>query len=105
VLTDFPKLRLIMAHGGGPLWIDRAFFLLRRFKNLEISSIPPQRILHYFPRITEIADRVLYGIGWPSPGVKGICPNAEAILKLEIPQEAKHKNSGKKLQATLQNLF
>jgi hypothetical protein len=46
---------------------------------------------------------VLYGSDWPSPGVKGIRPNAEAILKLEIPQEAKHKNSGKKLQATLQN--
>jgi predicted TIM-barrel fold metal-dependent hydrolase len=93
VLTDFPKLRLIMAHGGRPLWTDRAFFLPRRFKNLylDISSIPPQRILHYFPLITEIADRVLYGSGWPSPGVKGIRPNAEAILKLEIPQEAKHK--------------
>jgi hypothetical protein len=46
---------------------------------------------------------VLYRSDWPSPGVKGIRPNAEAILKLEIPQEAKHKNSGKKLQATLQN--
>jgi predicted TIM-barrel fold metal-dependent hydrolase len=93
VLTDFPKLRLMMAHGEGPLWIDRAFFLLRRFKNLylEISSIPPQRILHYFPRITEIADRVIYGSGWPSPGVKGMRPNAEEILKLEIPQEAKAK--------------
>jgi predicted TIM-barrel fold metal-dependent hydrolase len=93
VLTDFPKLRLIMAHGGRPLWTDRAFFLLRRFKNLylDISSIPPQRILHYFPRITEIADRVLYGSDWPSPGVKGMRPNAEEILKLEIPQEAKHK--------------
>ena len=93
VLTDFPRLRLIMAHGGRPLWTDRAFFLLRRFQNLylDISGIPPKRLLQYFPRIAEVADRVLYGSDWPSPGVKGMRPNAEEILKLGLPQEAKLK--------------
>src|SRR5207249_9440618 len=61
-------------HGGRPLWMNEAFFLVRRHKNLymDISGIPPQKLLAYFPRIEEIADKVLWGTDWPGPGVPEI---------------------------------
>jgi predicted TIM-barrel fold metal-dependent hydrolase len=85
VLVDFPKLRLIMAHGGRPFWMDEAFFLMRRHRNLylDISGIPPNRLLDYFPRLEEVADRVMFGSDWPSPGVKGMRENARIIWQLE----------------------
>ena len=51
VAIDFPKLTILLAHGGRPLWMDAAFFLVRRHPNvhLEISGIPPARLLEYFP--------------------------------------------------------
>ena len=30
VAVDFPKLKILLAHGGRPLWMDTAFFLIRR---------------------------------------------------------------------------
>ncbi|MCS7094465.1 MAG: amidohydrolase family protein [Thaumarchaeota archaeon] len=96
VLVDFPELTLIMAHGGRPIWMEKAFFLMRRHRNLylDISGIPPNRLLEYFPRITEIADRVIFGSDWPSPGVKGMRANALEILKLPIPEDVKERILG-----------
>src|SRR6201981_1882813 len=63
VAVDFPQLKILMAHGGRPLWMDTAFFLVRRHPNvyLDISGIPPKRLLRYFPRLEEIADRTVFG--------------------------------------------
>ena len=57
IAIDFPELIIIMAHGGRPLWMAEAFFLLRRHENvyMDISGIPPKLLLNYFPRIEEIA--------------------------------------------------
>ncbi len=53
VAVDFPKLKILLAHGGRPLWMDSAFFLVRRHPNvfLDISGIPPKSLLKYFPRL------------------------------------------------------
>jgi predicted TIM-barrel fold metal-dependent hydrolase len=93
LLVDFPKLKIILAHGGRPLWMDEAFFLLRRSKNvsLDISSIPPQNLLEYFPRLDEIADRVLFGSDWPGPFVKDIGANIERFRALPLSEEIKRK--------------
>ncbi len=93
VLVDFPKLKIILAHGGRPLWMNEAFFLLRRSKNvyLDISSIPPQSLLEYFPRLTEIADQVMFGSDWPGPGVKDIGANLEKFKALALSDEVKRK--------------
>jgi len=39
---DYPNLVVILAHGGRPLWMNEAFFLVRRHKNMymDISGIP-----------------------------------------------------------------
>src|SRR5205809_1013563 len=63
VAIDFPDLRVVMAHGGRPLYMEEAFFVLRRHRTmcLDVSGIPPARLLEYFPRLSELADRVLWG--------------------------------------------
>ncbi len=88
IAVDFPRLTIIMAHGGRPIWMSTAFFLMRRHPNvfLDISGIPPQRLLDYFPRLNEIADRVVFGSDWPGPGVPGIRANAETFWQLPLPE-------------------
>lgn len=86
VAVDFPKLKLIMAHGGRPLWMTTAFFLLRRHPNvfLDISGIPPRSLLKYFPRLEEIADKTLFGTDFPSPGIPELKPNLDAVRALPL---------------------
>jgi uncharacterized protein len=93
VSIDYPDLVVILAHGGRPLWMEEAFFLVRRHKNMhmDISGIPPQKLLEYFPRIEEIADKVLWGTDWPGPGVPEIKGNIEKFKALPIREEAKRK--------------
>jgi predicted TIM-barrel fold metal-dependent hydrolase len=93
VAIDYPDLVVILAHGGRPLWMEEAFFLVRRHKNMhmDISGIPPQKLLEYFPRIEDIADKVLWGTDWPGPGVPEIKSNIEKFHALPIRDEAKRK--------------
>ncbi len=93
VALDFPDLTIIMAHGGRPLWMDEAFFILRRHKNvyLELSGIPPKKLLAYFPRLAEIGDRVVWGTDWPSPGVRDLRENLEQFLELPLSEELKQR--------------
>lgn len=91
VAVDFPELPIVMAHGGRPLYMETCFFLLRRHRNLhiDVSGIPPGRLLQYFPRLEDIADRAIWGTDWPSPGVPSMSANARAFLGLPIPEAAK----------------
>src|SRR2546423_15031145 len=84
--VDFPKLKILLAHGGRPLWMDPAFFLLRRHPNvyLDISGIPPKSLLNYFPRMEEIAHKTLFGTDWPGPGVPDIKKNLEQFRALPL---------------------
>jgi predicted TIM-barrel fold metal-dependent hydrolase len=93
VAVDFPKLKIILAHGGRPLWMQTAFFLLRRHPNvyLDISGIPPKRLLEYFPRLQEIADKTLFGTDWPGPGVRDIRENLEDFRALPLSDGDKQK--------------
>jgi len=93
VAVDFPDLPLIMAHGGRPLYTDTAFFLMRRHARmrLDISSIPPSRLLDYFPRLEEIADRTVWGTDWPAPGVPSMSANVRAFLRLPLSDPARRR--------------
>ena len=92
VAVDFPDLTIILAHGGRPLWVEEAFFLVRRHPrvHLDVSGIPPSRLLDYFPRLASIADRVLWGTDWPAPGVPGLAENVEMFRALPLPEGAQH---------------
>lgn len=94
VAVDFPDLRIILAHGGRPLWMSTAFYLVRRHKNvlMDISSIPPRKLLSdYFPRLEEIADKVLFGTDWPGPLVDDIRKNADEFLSLPLKEASKQE--------------
>ena len=93
VAVDFPDLKIILAHGGRPIWMSTAFFLVRRHENvyLDISGIPPRALLEYFPRIELIADKTMFGSDWPGPDVRSIKGNVEEILALPLSEGAKHK--------------
>jgi len=86
VAIDFPDLQIVMAHGGRPLYMEEAFFILRRHRKvwLDLSGIPPVRLLEYFPRLPELVDRVLWGTDWPSPGVKTLRVNIDQFLALPL---------------------
>ena len=86
VAVDFPKLKILLAHGGRPLWMENAFFLLRRHPNvyLDISGIPPRNLLKYFPRLEEIADKTLFGTDWPGPGVPDMKQNLDEFRGLPL---------------------
>ena len=93
VLVDFPKLKIVIAHGGRPIkeWMDTAYYLVEKYDNayLDISGIPPKNLLNYFPNLEKIKDKVLFGTDWYSPGVKGILDNALQIMSLPLSFEAK----------------
>ena len=93
VAVDFPKLKILMAHGGRPLWMQTAFFLIRRHPNvyLDISGIPPKALLKYFPRLHEIAAKTLFGTDWPGPGVPDIKQNLDDFRALPLPDAARQQ--------------
>jgi len=86
VAVDFPKMKILLAHGGRPLWMDTAFFLVRRHPNvfLDISGIPPMSLLEYFPRLAEIAHKTLFGTDWPGPGVSDVGKNLAEFRSLGL---------------------
>jgi uncharacterized protein len=93
VAVDFPKMKILMAHGGRPLWMHTCFFLLRRHPNvfLDISGIPPRSLLQYFPRLEEIAHKTLFGTDWPGPGVPDIKTNLDEFRALPLHEESKEQ--------------
>ena len=93
VAVDFPKLKILLAHGGRPLWMNTAFFLLRRHRNvyLDISGIPPKTLLKYFPRLEEIQAKTLFGTDWPGPGVPDIRQNLDDFRALPLPNASKQQ--------------
>ena len=93
VAVDFPKLTILLAHGGRPLWMDAAFFLVRRHPNvyLELSGIPPSKLLEYFPRLSEIAGKTVWGTDWPSPGVMSMRRNVDEFAALPLDEASKRR--------------
>ena len=93
VAVDFPDLPLILAHAGRPLYMETAVFLVRRHANvhLDLSGIPPRRLLEYLPRLEEISDRCLWGTDYPSPGVQSMRKNLEDFLALPLSKAAKER--------------
>lgn len=86
VATDFPGLNIVQAHGGRGFWYDRAFFLAHVHPNvyLEISGLPPQNLLTYFPQLPKLSYKVIFGSDWPGPSIRR---NIETIRCLPFTTE------------------
>ena len=93
VAVDFPRLPIILAHAGRPLYGETAFFLARRHPNvhLEVSGIPPKSLPRYLPRLVDLADKTLWGTDWPSMGVTSLRKNTDDFRALGFPEEAQRK--------------
>jgi hypothetical protein len=93
VAIDFPRLRIILAHAGRPLYGETALFLARRHRNVyvDLSGIPPKSLLRYFPRVRDIAEKTLWGTDWPSPGVTSMKRNIDDFLDLAFGAEVERK--------------
>ena len=87
VAVDFPRLNLVMAHAGRGFWYDRAFFLSKLHPNvyMEISGLPPAKLMTYFPELDRNTEKVIFGSDWP--GMPWIRRNMEAIRGLPLPAE------------------
>src|SRR5438552_2927362 len=93
VAVDFPRLKIVLAHAGRPLYGETAFFLTRRHPNvhLDISGIPPKSLPKYVPRLGEIADKVLWGTDWPAPGVTSLRKNIDDFHALGLGEDGENK--------------
>jgi uncharacterized protein len=93
VAVDFPRLKIVLAHAGRPLYGETAFFLLRRHPNvhIDISGIPPKALLRFVPRVADIADKVLWGTDWPSPGVVSMQKNVDDFRALGLGAAVEQK--------------
>lgn len=93
VAVDFPRLQIILAHAGRPLYMETAVFLARRHPNvhLDLSGIPPRKLLEYLPRLEELSGKCLWGTDFPSPGVLSMRRNVEDFLSLPLSEEARSR--------------
>jgi len=94
VAADFPDLKIIMAHSGRGAWYNQAFLLARLHPNvyMEVSGLPPHKLLDYFPDLERLADKVIFGSDWPE--VRDIRRNIEAIRALPLRDDTKDKILG-----------
>jgi uncharacterized protein len=84
VLRDFPRLSVVLAHGGRGWWYDAAAFLALSNERvwLELSGLPPSRLPTYYARHSwaRLTRRMIFGTDWP--GIPGIAVNARAVAAL-----------------------
>lgn len=84
VLRDFPRLDLVLAHGGRGWWYDAAAFLALTNEHvwIELSGLPPSRLRDYYARHNwdRLTRRMIFATDWP--GVPGIAKNARAVAQL-----------------------
>jgi len=94
VAVDFPQMNILLVHGGRGFWYDRAFFLARIHENvyMEVAGLPPHKLIDYFPELSKITDKVIFGSDWP--GVTDLKGNIEAIKELPIPESGREKILG-----------
>jgi len=73
--------------------METAVFLARRHPNvsLDLSGIPPKKLLEYLPRLEEISGKCLWGTDYPSPGVLSMRGNVEDFLSLPLSPEARQR--------------
>ena len=49
---------------------------------MEISGLPPQNLLKYFPELEKNSDKVIFGSDWP--GIKSIKENISSLYSLPL---------------------
>jgi len=88
VIGDFPDMKVILCHGGRGFWYQTAEFLAKRFENvyIDVSGLPPQNLLRYFPSMATFSSKYLFGTDFPA--VPGIRKNYDVIRYLVGDEKA-----------------
>lgn len=89
VAIDFPDLSILMAHSGRGFWYDACFFLSRLHENvyMDITGLPPRRLLDYFPELEKNAHKVIFGSDWPTMPAD-ISDNVSAVRSLPLKESS-----------------
>jgi len=101
IAVFFPELKIIQSHAGRGFWYDRAFFLAGLHENvyMDITGLPPQNLLKYFPDLERNANKIIFGSDWP--GIIDIKSNVRAIMELPISTSTKTKILGENAAVVL----
>lgn len=93
VAVDFPRLKIIMAHGGRGVWYKEAMLMARLhpYVFIEVSGLPPQKLLDYFPDMDRFSAKFIFGSDWPGADPK---KNIETLKSLGISKTSKVKILG-----------
>jgi predicted TIM-barrel fold metal-dependent hydrolase len=59
---------------------------------MELSGLPPSKLMTYFPELARNTDKVIFGSDWP--GMPEIRRNMDAISQLPLPKEGIEKILG-----------
>lgn len=88
VAVDFPDLKIIMAHSGRGFWYSECFSLSRIHKNvyMDLTGLPPQNLLNYFPELEKNAEKIIFGSDWPTMPTS-IQKNIDAIKSLPLKEK------------------
>jgi predicted TIM-barrel fold metal-dependent hydrolase len=88
IAEDFPRLTIVMSHGGRPFWYAEAEWMLRRHKNtvIDLAGIPPKQLPSIFPHLERFRDRFVFGSDWP--GIPSIAAQSLAIRELPFSPPA-----------------
>lgn len=83
IAIDFPRLKIVMAHGGRGAWYEEAMLMARLHQNVyvEVSGLPPHKLLEYFPEMDRFSHKFIFGSDWPGVIIK---KNMDAIGSLPI---------------------
>lgn len=101
VAVDFPELKIVMAHGGRGPWYEEAALMVRLHKNvyIDVTGLPPVKLLTYFPDMERFADKFIFGTDWPNVDVK---KNIATMRALPIAAAAAEKILGENAKRLLQ---
>lgn len=89
VAVDFPELKIVMAHSGRGFWYSECYFLSRLHQNvyMDVTGLPPKKLLSYFPELERNARKVIFGSDWP-PMPADIKENVDAIRSLPLSEDS-----------------
>jgi len=88
VAVDFPRLQIIMSHGGRGFWYEKAAFLAQIRPNLyiDVCGLPSHRLLDLYPKLEKHHGKFLFGSDWPGGDMER---SLKGLLSLPISEEAK----------------
>jgi predicted TIM-barrel fold metal-dependent hydrolase len=90
VAREFPELPFVLAHAGRGYWYEQCQFLAEHEPNvyLDLTGLPPARLLDLLPRLERIADKTVFGTDWPAVP-KPVAANLAAFAALPLSDAAK----------------